>query len=266
MLKSYGPMVLPDTPPPPVSAAETEAALKAALVASEKYGRFNHRRLEALESLAEFLVRRERWLEAEPLKLQILSAKEKLYGPEHQSLAPTMAELAVGYEAMGRFDQAEAVLTLALKINERDAMQNTAAIAGNLAGLGRLEAIRGRWSEAETHLVRALKITRIVHGPDHTEMARLLTRWGEAALEGGQTMAAAAKLEEADRIYTHALGAAHPDTANVWVQRGQWARRMGRWAEAESFYRRAMAVHEHREGLALAGVSDDAAHRPVSLR
>ncbi|HNG45642.1 MAG TPA: tetratricopeptide repeat protein, partial [Elusimicrobiota bacterium] len=237
MLKSYGPMVLPDTPPPPVSAAETEAALKAALVASEKYGRFNHRRLEALESLAEFLVRRERWLEAEPLKLQILSAKEKLYGPEHQSLAPTMAELAVGYEAMGRFDQAEAVLTLALKINERDAMQNTAAIAGNLAGLGRLEAIRGRWSEAETHLVRALKITRIVHGPDHTEMARLLTRWGEAALEGGQTMAAAAKLEEADRIYTHALGAAHPDTANVWVQRGQWARRMGRWAEAESFYR-----------------------------
>src|SRR5262245_13490968 len=105
---------------PQDAAAATESSLRAAVYATEKLGRYNHKRLESREALADFFARRGRYREAEPIKVQLVAAREKIYGPEHQSLAPQLGELSAYYKAMGRFDEAEAVLNLALKINERD--------------------------------------------------------------------------------------------------------------------------------------------------
>ena len=78
--------------------AAVETRLKDAVQAAERLGRLNHRRLDALESLASFYIQRGRYREAEPLQVRALSVKEKIYGPEHETLALPLTELARSYE------------------------------------------------------------------------------------------------------------------------------------------------------------------------
>ncbi len=232
----------------PESSDEAEHQLKAAVQAAERLGRLNHRRLDAVDALADFYFRRGQFRESEPLQNQVLALKEKIYGPEHLTLALPLTEISRSYEAMGRLGEAEAVATLALKIHERDPVQNSVAIARDLGDLARLAAWRNRVDESVAHLVRAQKIARIVFGERHGELGRFHMAWGHVESLLGRTGPAWEHFETAVQILSEVHGPRHPEVADAWLRLGDLERAARRFPSAFAFYQRALAVHERGEG------------------
>jgi tetratricopeptide (TPR) repeat protein len=190
------------------------------------------------------------------LQVQALSVKEKIYGPEHETLALPLTELARSYETTGRLAEAEAVLTLALKIHERDAVQNSVAVAQDLAALAQVVARRNKTAEAENHLARSQKIARIVFGESHSALIRFHLAWGDAARTLGRPDAADGHYENAERLSDQGPGGAG-ERGNVWTRRGHAARATGRPRAAADFYRRALDAHETAEGARGLAVARD---------
>lgn len=227
--------------------AAVETRLIEAVQASERLGRLNHRRLDALEGLASYYIQKGRFRDAEPLQVQALAVKEKIYGPEHETLALPLTELARSYETTGRLAEAEAVLTLALKIHERDAVQNSVAIAQDLANLAQLLAMRNKSAEGLAHLARSQKIARIVFGDAHSALIRFRLAWGDAARALGRSDEAREHYDNAERLLDKGPeGAA--ERGNVFLRRGQLERSAGNPRAALECFRQALAVFERTEG------------------
>ena len=158
-----------------------------------------------------------------------------------------MTELARSYEITGRLAEAEAVRTLALKIHERDAVQNSVAIAQDLVALAQIAAVRNKLAEGEAHLARSQKIARIVFGDVHSALIRFQLAWGEAAWALGRPEAAVDHYERADRLAEkgpEGIG----ERGNVWARRGHLERAAGRFRSALDYYRQALEAHEKTEG------------------
>lgn len=230
-----------------IDSAAIESRLVETVQATERLGRLNHRRLDALEALASYYIQRGRFRDAESLQVQALSVKEKIYGPEHETLGLPLTDLARSYETTGRLAEAEAVLTLALKIHERDAVQNSVAIAQDLANLAQLLAVRNKVGEGLAHLARSQKIARIVFGDSHSALIRFRLAWGDAARALGRPDEARDHYAAAERLLEKGPeGAA--ERGNVFLRRGQLERSAGRTRAALDFFRQALDAHEHTEG------------------
>lgn len=240
--------------------AGEEESLRAAVEDAERLGRLNHRRLDALISLAAYYSQRGRLRDAEPLWVKALSLQEKIYGPEHQKLAAPMADLSSQYERMGHFAEAEAVLLLALKIHERDAVENSARVAEDLMGLARLAARRDPESGVDPRVARAFNIARIVHGDDSPAMARFLLAQGELLGTAGQFDPARAALLKATDIFHRVLGDRHTDTIDAWLRLGHLEKAQRHFRVAETLYRRVLAAHLHAEGESGRAVGADYLH------
>jgi len=239
--------------------AAVELRLIEAVQAAERLGRLNHRRLDALEALASHYIQRGRFRDAEPLQVQALSVKEKIYGPEHETLALPLTELARSYETTGRLAEAEAVLTLALKIHERDAVQNSVAIAQDLVNLAQLLAVRNKKGEGLAHLARSQKIARIVFGDAHSALIRFHLAWGDAARALARLDEARGHYESAERLLEKGPeGAA--ERGNVLMRRGQLERSVGRTRPALDFFRLALDAHERIEGAGGLSIARDWLH------
>ncbi len=238
----------------------TEARLRSIVQTAEGRGRFSHRRLDAVEALADLYARQGRLREAEPLRVELVSLKEKIYGPEHPSLAPILVELSRYYTDMGRLPEAEAVLRIALKIDERDAVQRSAFIAQDLLALSRVLSLVGKTAEAELHLARAERITAIVFGEEQVEMARFLLARGDFESAGERPNRARACYARAEKIIGRALGESHAELAEVWVRLGHLERAAGRAREAAVFYARSLSAHETKDGERGLDASADLIH------
>lgn len=225
-----------------------EESLRAAVEDAERLGRLNHRRLDALGALAAYYRQRGRLRDAEPLWVKAFSLQEKIYGPEHQKLAAPLVDLSDQYERMGRYAEAQAVLLLAQKIHERDAVENSARVAEDLMGLARLAARRTPGSEVDPRVARAFNIARIVHGDDSPAMARFFVAQGDLLGTAGQFDHARAALLKAADIFHRFLGDRHADTIDAWVRLGHVEKAKRRFREAETLYRRALAAHRRSEG------------------
>jgi tetratricopeptide (TPR) repeat protein len=223
---------------------EAEAQLRAAVQGAERLGRFNHRRLEALEALADYYTGAGRLIEAEPLRVQIISLREKIYGPEHPVLAAALFEVSRAYQAMGRLEQALAVLALARQIHERDAVQNSALVAQDLIRQGELEALRGRPAEAEALLTRAGKILKILHGEQSPEITRWRIARGDIQLACGRLNEAQKDFEAARALVNKPSGPPGPEMADLLVRLARLAEARGQTPEACRLLKQALPLHE----------------------
>jgi tetratricopeptide (TPR) repeat protein len=229
--------------PPKVQISKEEEHLQAAVNAAERLGRLNHRRLEALEALANHYTRQGRLREAEPLWVKSLSLQEKIYGPEHQRLAQPLVDLSHHYERMGRYAESEAVLCLALKIHERDAVENSSLVANDLVALARATARQERWPEADNHLTRARNIVRIVHGEKSLALARLNLAQADLMRKRQHFDTARAWILKATALLQQLSGDRNPDTAEAWTLLGHVEKEEKNYGKALALYRRAQHVH-----------------------
>jgi tetratricopeptide (TPR) repeat protein len=121
---------------------------------------------------------------------------------------------------MGRYAESEAVLCLALKIHERDAVENSSLVANDLVALARATARQERWPEADNHLTRARNIVRIVHGEKSLALARLNLAQADLMRKRQHFDTARAWILKATALLQQLSGDRNPDTAEAWTLLG----------------------------------------------
>ena len=117
--------------------------------------------------------------EAISLAQSALQSAEKDLGPEHATVAMSLAALAQLYDQKGNYNRAEPFYLRALAIAEKPGSGLEPFFAATLLnGLGRLYDLRGDFLRAESHYKRALDIQEKTLGPEDTQLATTLTNLG----------------------------------------------------------------------------------------
>ena len=101
--------------------------------------------------------RRGNYVEAEKQLVTALTIAEGI-GTENPEVATSLSNLALLYDAQGRYDEAEPLYRRALAIQEKTLDPNDPFVAISLTNLGHLYRIQGRYSEAEPLYKRSLAI------------------------------------------------------------------------------------------------------------
>ena len=189
-----------------------------------------------------------KYREAFDVAHQALAEAETLFGPDHESTATCLNNLAALYQSMGRYDEALPLYQRALAINEKALGPDHDSTAMSLNNLAALYQPMGRYDEALPLYQRALAINEKALGPDHASMAtsldnlawlyELIGRYGEALPLYQRALA----------IREQALGPDHTSTAKSLDGLAGLHELMSRFDEALPLYERALAITEKALG------------------
>jgi tetratricopeptide (TPR) repeat protein len=150
---------------------------------------------------------------AEPHARRSVELRRRLLGPEHVSTAEDEAAWAPILHALGRDEEAEALLRHALPILERELGADHPEVAGAWNNLG--SALTDLDAAAEAYR-RALEAKERTLGPDHPSLAITLNNLAVNARRRGAT-------DEAEALYRRALaileGRVEPDHPNLELTR-----------------------------------------------
>jgi len=162
--------------------------------------------------------------------------------------AATYNNLALLYQQLGRFNEAEAFLKKALEIREDKLGKDhplTAAIYHYLAGL---YLHMGRFEEAETFYKKALEIVEKTPGKE-IETASTYNNLAVLYRQMGRFEEAETFFKKALEIVEKTPGKDHPETASTYNNLAVLYRQMGRFEEAEAFFKKALEIREDKLGL-----------------
>lgn len=184
--------------------------------------------------------------DAEPLYLQALEMRQRLYKGDHPDVAASLNNLAVVRQKLSRSAEAETLYVQALEMRQRLYKGDHSDVATSLNELAFVRDALGRSVEAEPLYEQALAMRRrLFKDADHPDIARSLNYL--AYVRG-----VLGRYAEAEQLYVQALAmrrrlfnnADHPDVAaslsNVALIRGA----LGRTAEAEPLYELALAMRQ----------------------
>ncbi len=113
--------------------------------------------VEALDWLATFYDARERFAEADKLRLRVLSIREKMNGPESLQVATALHRLAASLTSRAPA-RAEPLLLRTLSITEKNQGSHHPLVANVLNSLAANHMNQGQYSQAEPLLKRSLAI------------------------------------------------------------------------------------------------------------
>jgi len=198
--------------------------------------------------VAQYLRTRGRYTEAEPLYLRALHIRERVYGPDHVLMAPSLNDLAILYWCLGKYEQAEPLYRRALRIWEQSLSPDHLHMGGLLNNLGFLYRDQGRYAEAEPHYLRALRIWEQSLGPDHPDLAHPLSNLAVLYRELGRYTEAEPLALRARRIWEQSLGPDHPLVASALNMLAMLYRHQGRYTEVEPLALQALFIREQSLG------------------
>ena len=144
--------------------------------------------------------------EAIPFAQRSLAIREKALGPDHPEVAQSLNNLALLYEAQGRYADAEPLYKRALAIKEKSLGPNHPNVATSLNNLAWLYQAQGRYADAEPLYKRALAIYEKALGPDHPYVADPLNNLALLYQAQGRYADAEPFNKRALAIYEKALG------------------------------------------------------------
>ena len=175
------------------------------------------------------------------------------FGAESLEVAELLNDLGMTFKYVGRFADAEAAYDHARQILDELPDVDEEDVAALFHNLGGLAHARGDFATAEPLARRAVEIRTQTFGP--TDPAALLDRSAHAAILFGL-----GRLDEAETSLRGllgdleaAFGADHPEVAVALNNLAATLQARGAWAEAESLYRRVIAVKKARVRRELAG-------------
>jgi tetratricopeptide (TPR) repeat protein len=137
----------------------------------------------------------------------------------------------------GDYEQALKFFTLALAYN--GAVDNRQGMAESYNALGKAYAAQGNYEEAARHFDLALEIAR--NTGDVSIEARALNNVGEAAFSRGEFAVALEQFAGALEVGGNEVP--DPDKAVILHNLGSASRRVGSAEDAESYYRKALAIN-----------------------
>jgi len=150
--------------------------------------------------------------------------------------------LASTLQALGRFDEAEALRRDVLARQRLRFGAESEEVAISLNNLGVVLGLRGRWTEAEALHRQALAGIRRLKGPRSPDAAGALAAVGNAVESRGDLAGAEALYRESLEIRRTTLGAEHPDTIRSVYALAYLLRGRGQGAQAAALCREALAL------------------------
>jgi len=176
---------------------------------------------------------------------EALAIAETNFGAESTAVAEVLNQIGMLGKYDGRFDEAEAAYSRALRIVAGSEHALAADLNHNLGGL---EHTRGNFAKGEPFARRSVEIRSRLYGPDHPDTARDLAAL--AALIDGQH-----RFEEAEVLYLAAISIlegssdSEIDLAVIFNNLAALCQATGRMDEAEKLYLRCLAIKERFLGM-----------------
>lgn len=126
------------------------------------------RYLMTLEYFCDLLCQRQKLTEAEPLLLDLVAAKEQVFGPDDLKTGITQNALAGLYYAGKNFDKAEEHCEKALAIHRSALGEEHPDVLLIIQNLAMLYHARQAYEKAEPLYEEAIKLAEKLHGPQST--------------------------------------------------------------------------------------------------
>ncbi len=100
--------------------------------------------------------------------------RKKALGEEHPNVTQSLNNLALLYQAQGKYAEAEPLYLQALELNKKLLGIEHPYVAKNLNNLAALYRSQGRYTEAEPFYLQALELNKKLLGAEHPNVAKSL--------------------------------------------------------------------------------------------
>jgi tetratricopeptide (TPR) repeat protein len=170
------------------------------------------------------------------------------FGINHVHYGAALNNLAMAYDAQGKYADAEELFKRALAIREKALGKEHPDVASILNNLAAVYDEQGKYADAEELHKRALAIREKALGKDHPDVARSLHNLAVVYQEEGKFADAEALDKRAVAINEKALGKEHPIVASSLNSLASIYTELGKYAEAESLHKRVLAIREKALG------------------
>ncbi len=198
---------------------------------------------------AELLVRRGHYAAADSRLTTLGDEIATLPALPHQSLARYLLARGANCSNLGRYDEAESLLSAAVAMHRGAGKSAETELATSLIEICRLEEKQGRYDGAAALGREALQVMRDAHPGDHVQVAAAATQLA-GVLERTKELAEAEELHrEAVAIYTRLLGRDHTYTAFALGNLGIVLSEAGRFDEAIACQREAVETLSRTLGV-----------------
>ena len=163
-----------------------------------------------------------------------------MLGPRHPDTLASLNNLAVLYQAQGRYGEAEPLYREALQASREALGPRHPDTLTSLNNLALLYEAQGRYGEAEPLYREALQGSREALGPRHPDTLTSLNNLAALYQAQGRYGEAEPLYREALQASREALGPRHPDTLTSLNNLAVLYQDQGRYGEAEPLFREAL--------------------------
>ena len=185
---------------------------------------------------------------AASFKEATLSLVTSAFGPDTEETATALNNLAITYQYLARYIEAEPLYWRAIEIGEKTLGKDHPDVATRYNNLAGLLQDQGKYDEAEPLYRRAIEIDEKALGKDHLDVAV-----GYNNLAG--LLQAQGKYDQAEPLYRRAieideetLGKDHPTVATNYSNLAGLLQDQGKYDQAEPLYRQAIVIFQSKLG------------------
>ncbi|HEX8703798.1 MAG TPA: serine/threonine-protein kinase [Myxococcaceae bacterium] len=189
-----------------------------------------------------------RYEEARQQYERAVALREKVLGPEHPVVTPSLNNLGNVLEEMGRYEESRRMHERVLAIREKVLGPQHPDMASALGNLGNVLTSLGRYEEALAKHERALAVREQALGAEHPLVANTLTNLSDSLRTLGRYEESQRMIERALAIQEKALGAEHPRIAVTLYSFGLVLEGLGQYEQARQEYERTLAIQEKALG------------------
>ncbi|GAB4245511.1 MAG: CHAT domain-containing protein [Ekhidna sp.] len=166
-------------------------------------------------------------------------------GPEYNvQRAESMEDLAIFYERMGRWDEAERMLLQILKLKRSIPDEADILIIETLNDLGIMYHQLGKMRQAEEMFNEVVVECEENVGTDHPFYATAKNNLGSIAIGKGDFATARVMLQDALKTYKSQFGTVHPYYANTLNNLARVERKLGNLDTAERYYTEVLQIDD----------------------
>ena len=177
-----------------------------------------------------------------------LKIDEKVYGPDHPTVATDVGNIAQILQAKGDLEGALNYTQRALKINEKVYGPDRPRVATDASNIGGILKAKGDLEGALSYAQRALKIDETVYGPDHPTVSIRANNIGQILKAKGDLEGALSYTQRALKIDEKVYGPDHPDVAICANNIGQILQAKGDLEGALNYTQRALKILQNSYG------------------
>jgi tetratricopeptide (TPR) repeat protein len=170
------------------------------------------------------------------------------FGVNHANYGVALNNLAMVFEAQGKYADAEELFKRALAIYEKARGASQPIVANTLNNLAAVYDEQGKYADAEGLYKRTLAIREKTLGKNHPDLADTLGNLAIVYMEQGKYADAEGLFKRALAIFEKVLGQGHPRVATTLNNLAAVYRQVGKYADAEAQYKRALAIREKALG------------------